>query len=359
MQKKITIQEIAHDAGVSVATVSRVLRNLPGVSDELSARVRKVMTGRESFRPRIKQTRKLTRVTLVAYKSEATMDYFTAMALSGMAKFAFDYAIDVSLLIRPPELFDVPGLVSTLKEHGSDAAIISYSPNDYKFLRDLKAYQSQIPVPLVMCYAACDFLPSIVADVKLGEKQLARHLIELGHRNIGYLGATYEEVYSEGAAMRHDSFQDFCVEMGIPILAQWVHIPVGKHHSLAFYYDSAWELLTRCPELTAIYCFNDDVALAALRVCADMGLRVPEDISITGFDGVTYCGYSTPRLTTYRVKADEMAYEASRVCYVMSKGIKQVSRISVVKGEFIQGESTAPPRKLKIAVGATARVASS
>lgn len=342
--QKITIQEIANEAGVSVATVSRVLRNLPGVSAELSERVRKTMTGRESFRPRIKQTRKLTRITLVAYKSESTMDYFTAMALSGMSKFAFDYAIDVSLLIRAPELFDVPGLISMLREHGADAAIISYPPNNDTFLTDLKAYRTQIPIPMVMCYSSCDFLPSVVADVRLGEKQLARHLIDLGHRKIGYIGATYGEEISDGGNSRLNSFREFCVEMGIPIQEKWICMLQGKHLDLPFYYEGAKEFLRQNPELTALYCFNDDVAMATMKACQDLGLRVPQDISITGFDGVAYSAYSNPSLTTFKVNAEAMAYEASRLCYVMSKGMSQQPKISTMAGELMIGDSTATPR---------------
>ena len=344
MPAKMTIQEIAKESGVSVATVSRVLRKLPGVSPELTEKVRKAMTGNESFRPRLKLSKKLTRIALVAYKSEPSVDYFTAMALSGISKFAFDYAIDVSLLIRPPELIDVPGLVGMLREHAADAAIISYTPHEGTFLKDLEAYRSQLAIPMVMCYDSCDFMPHVVSDDRQGEVQLAQRLIDLGHRKIGYVGGTYGEDLQGPGLSRLNSFLETCRKAGVEISQEWIAVQKAKHLDLASHYRTVKELLTRNPDLTALYCYNDDIAFAAQRACQDLGLRVPEDISITGFDGAPHGAYGHCTLTTYKVEAEAMAYEASRLCYVMSKGVPQAPKASVVAGQFIAGESTCPPQ---------------
>lgn len=343
MKDKMTIQEIANESGVSIATVSRVLRDLPGVSGKMSAKVHKVMDGRESFRPRIKLSNKLTRIALVAHKSDPNIDYFTAMALSGLSRFAFDYAVDVSLLIRPPELIDAAGLIGMLREHGADAAIIAYAPRDGHFLNDLEVYRKQAPVPMVMCYDQCSFLPNVISNDSQGEVELANHLLELGHRKIGYLGAVYGDEVNGPARVRLDAFVNTCRGAGIEIPENWISIQMAQKFDLGGYYESAKALLSRHPELTALYCYNDDIAFAAQRACQDLGLRVPEDISITGFDGAPHGVFGHCSLTTFKVKVEEMAYEASRLCYIMSKGMTQPAKTTVIPGQLILGESSAPP----------------
>lgn len=103
--------------------------------------------------------------------------------------------------------------------------------------------------------------------------------------------------------------------------------------------------LTKPMSFGWLYCYNDDIAIAAIKASQDMGLVVPRDLSITGFDGVVFSAYTNPTLTTYKINAEQMAYEASRLCYVMSKGVGQPAKASVSQGSLIIGNSTSKPRK--------------
>lgn len=341
--KKLTVQQIAKGTGVSTATVSRVLRDMPGVSPELSERVKAFLSDHdEAFRPRVMVKHKMTRIALVAYKSEPVVDYFSAMALSGMSRFAFDYAIDVSVLMRPPELLDVPSLVGVLRDHQADAAIISYLPNDKNFLAELKAYQSQIGIPMVSCFSDCEFLPSVIEDKARGEFELARHLLDLGHRKIGYLGASHD-LYEGGSYNRLNSLRTAAAQVGVEIKDEWIALLQAKPFTLQGYFEIAKALLNKNPDLTALFCYNDDIALSVIKACRSLGLRVPEDISVTGFDGSPYSSFCYPELTTFCVDAEQVAHEATRLCYVMCKGLSQPSKTTIVPGKLILGESTAPP----------------
>lgn len=345
MAQKMTLQEIAKQSGVSLATVSRVLKKHPGVSKENAERVQKVLSGREDFRPRLRRsTKKLTRIALLAYKAEPNVDYFTALTLSGLSKFAFDYGVDVSLLIRPPDFLDARNLIGMLREQDADAAILSYIPQQESFLRDLKGYAEQASVPMVMFFDKCSFLPCVISDIEEGETRLARHLLDLGHRKIGYLGGYYGDVLEGAPAARLQTFKNICSEYGVSISEEWVSLNNSNRHDLDMHYQSALDLLKGNPELTALYCYNDDIALAAQRACKDIGLKVPEDVSITGFDGLSYSKISYTRLTTYRINTEAMAYEASRLCYVMSKGMTPSEGATMIPGELIIGESTTHPR---------------
>jgi DNA-binding LacI/PurR family transcriptional regulator len=347
MSRPLTIQKLAKTSGVSVATVSRVLRGAPGVSPAMVAKVRKGLEGRGDFRPRVKSTgHRLTRIAFVAVKGEPLVDSLTAAALSGLTRFGFDYAVNISLLIRPADLMSAPALVTMLRENSADAAILAYPRAGRDLIKEVEAYLGQIRVPLVLWFDSSSLIPHVVSDERKGEVALASHLLDLGHRRIGYLGATCgDESRNAYNAGRLDSLRQTCRARGVELDPRWIATPCVPSLVPSVYYDTAKALLTAHPELTALYCVTDTMALAAMRACQDLGLRVPEDVSVTGFEGLPSAAFAHRRLATYRLKAEEMAYEASRLCYVMAKGRSTPPRPTVVPGELYLGESTCAPRE--------------
>lgn len=346
MGKNLTIKKVASRAGVSIATVSRVLRGSPGVTPAMVDKVRRSLAGNEGFRPRVKsKSQRGTRIAFVAVKGEPSVDGLTAAALSGLTRFGFDYAVNVSLILRPADVMSAPALVSILRENAADAAILAYPRAGGDLVRELEAYAGQIRIPLVLWFDRSKIFPHVVADIRQGEAALARHLLDLGHRRIGYVGALYgDESQNAYNLERLGSLRETCRAAGVELDPAWLAAPTVRSLSMGIHYDTVKKLLAAQPGLTALYCATDSMAFAAMRACEDAGLRVPEDVSITGFEGSDYGAFAHRTITSFRFQAEDMAYEASRLCYVMAKGRPRPAVPTVVPGELFLGESTCVPR---------------
>ncbi len=182
---------------------------------------------------------------------------------------------------------------------------------------------------------------SIVAalafDNRGGARRLTEHLLSLGHRRIGYVAGPTERTTTrhrlEGhraalAAAGIDDDQDRLT----------VHGPYSRQSG----YDATLELLRREPDLTAVLAANDTVALGACAALRDQGLRIPEDISVAGFDDLPFSVDAVPALTTVRLPLYEAGARAGRLA--MGKETPPPGGIATIAAELMARESTVRPR---------------
>jgi DNA-binding LacI/PurR family transcriptional regulator len=168
-------------------------------------------------------------------------------------------------------------------------------------------------------------------------KQQRGNLAELGHRRIAYIG---DEQGFQSDSERFSGYRKALKEAGLlfdPVLVAYGDgTPLRGLRALS-------ELL-RLPEPpTAVFCYNDREALGAMRVVREQRLRVPDDVSIVGFDDLFLSSYTDPPLTTVRQPKHEMGSEATKILCGLLNGDKPKSQIC--KGELIIRQSTARPRK--------------
>ena len=167
-----------------------------------------------------------------------------------------------------------------------------------------------------------------------GMKQIIRYLCELGHERIHYLGAPKEMLLSG-----HDERQKGYLEA----MQQFGHEPSISHanevDTESGYREAKNVLLSHSPRPTAIACYNDELAFGALRAAMELGIEVPDQLSITGYDGIDLFKYAKPSLTTYRL--DPVAIGK----LLMDKLLEQLSSDDNLSGdiwqdgELIVGES--------------------
>ena len=136
-------------------------------------------------------------------------------------------------------------------------------------------------------------LSSITTDDREASRQAVHFLTGRGHRRIGMLGGNWS-CFQIGYS-RFLGCQEACQELGLPFDGERQCEPC--RYSLEDGYAAARRLLERCPDLTAIFAVSDVTALGAMRAMRDLGKRVPEDISVMGYDGVAIGQYSLPRRT--------------------------------------------------------------
>ena len=174
-------------------------------------------------------------------------------------------------------------------------------------------------------------------DVNAAE-QVIDYLYQRGHRRIYVLGGNRSS--TQISAKRLLGVQQAMERHGLPCDLEQIHEPC--RYSMEDGYQGARRLLERAPDLTALYALGDVIALGAVRAIRDLGLRVPEDISVVGYDGTAFSRYSVPRLTTIR---QDTAQLAQRGVQALLDSIQRSAPPihDFIPHELLEQESVCPP----------------
>ncbi len=293
-----TIADVARQAGVSTATVSRVLAGLGGAGPETQRRV--LDAARElDYRPSeiARSLKRRSTQTLGLIVTDIENPYFPQLVRSVEdAARAAGYAILLCNAADDPdrEAFYLDLLV----ERRVDGLIIAASSLGVRHLEWLAA--PRLPIVLVNTAAPDVDLPSITSDNHAGGRLAAEHLLELGHRRFGYLMAPPRNADApERLAGVREALADAGLAGTPPTVTTGAPLVGGGEAAML-------EMLDRTPDVSAIVAYNDLMAIGALRALHQRGRRVPGDVSIVGFDDVAFAAYVDPPLTTIAQGTIEM-----------------------------------------------------
>lgn len=303
---EMTIKDIARLSGCGVTTVSRVLNNRPDVSEETRRKVMAVVD-QYGFMPNTN-----------AKQLKQQADSSIALIVKGTQNLLFaDLVEEIQTLLREA---DQDTAVYYLDEDANEVAYAlrlnrERRPRGFLFLGgDLEQFKegfAPITVPSVLLTNSAqelgfDNLSSFTTDDEKAAEQVIELLVSLGHRNIGVLGGNLSG--SQISYRRLKGCKEACDRLHIPLdLEQQCE---QCRYSMPDAYSAAERLLLRRPDLTAVFALSDVMALGAIRAFSDMGKRVPEDISVVGYDGVVTGQYSLPRLTTIRQDTKQLAEQS-------------------------------------------------
>lgn len=285
--------DVAKIAGVSVATVSYVLNGTKRVSPEVE---RRVLEASESLRytpNRIAQSLAGNRTNTVALITDDITNTYQLEVIKGLQAEALkhDYIVYV---------FDASGDLDKYIDHiisrRVDGIFFVTAPN---VLPDEKLKEIRDSGICVLAdYARSTYLPDvsyIASDMYGGFEQIVRHLVELGHTKIGYLSAFDEACYYDMRLSAFKTAMRKILDEKTPMI-EYGDEPYRT--SSAYGEELMTSMLKHFPEMTAVICTNDLMAIGALRAAAAAGLRVPQDLSVVGIDNILQSESSTPRLTT-------------------------------------------------------------
>jgi len=332
----MTIKDIARLSGCGVATVSRVLNDHPDVSDETRRKVMAVVE-EQGFRPNNNAKHlKQQASTSIAIIVKGIMNMLFAEMVEKLQVLLRDAGQDAAVYYLDEDANEVAFACQLCRER---------RPLGILFLGgDLELFAagfSPITIPCVLLTNTArdlgfDNLSSFTTD----DKEAARRVVELlagqGHRRIGLLGGNWS--CSQISYRRLIGCRDACARLGLPFDVDRQCEPC--RYSMPEAYDATRRLLERCPDLTAIFAISDVMALGAIRALRDLGKRVPDDISVVGYDGIVTGQYSLPRLTTVRQDAQQLA---RRGADALLRGIRRKSPPvhELVPFQLISGESVA------------------
>jgi len=334
----LTIKDIARLSGVGVTTVSRVLNDHPDVSEETRRRVLAVVA-EQGFQPNT-NARHLKQQTSasIAIIVKGTMNMLFAELMERCQQLLQDAGQNAAVYYLDEDANEVVYAVQLCRER---------KPLGILFLGgDLEFFQAEfghITVPCVLLTNSArelDFpnLSSLTTDDEEAAYRVVRYLADQGHRDIGLLGGNWS--CTQISYRRVKGCQRAFDELGLPFDPRRCE---PCRYSLPDAYDTTKRLLARCPELTALFCVSDVMAMGAIRAIRDLGRRVPEDVSVVGYDGIPLSQFSVPRLATVRQDTQQLARQGVDLL------LRNLQRPrppvhGVVPFELIAGESVSPPR---------------
>ena len=346
----VTLKDIAQHTGLSIMTVSRVVRGRPDVS---TASRRKVLTAvrRLGYIPNPAARQLVSRVavpgqdriigTIFSREVVTSHSYFAGI-IQGIAEEArhwdchllFGYGLGDST-----ESAEYPKMIRDMMTRW----LILVGKVSSRFVRQLRA--TGFSLVLVDMRPPIRDVDAVVCDDAAGAYDATRHLVKLGHERIGLIRGPARHPFFEALTSGYRRALD---EAGIPasdaLVLEASLSPQGG-------YDAAEALLKLPVRPTAIFT-NDDMAIGALRAIHERGPRVPEDIAVVGFDDIEYAPHTTPPLTTIAVPKEEMGRLAVRQAIAqMEQGEGHVYSTTVVAHTLVIRSSCgtdarpAPPQR--------------
>ncbi|MEY8041628.1 LacI family DNA-binding transcriptional regulator [Saccharopolyspora cebuensis] len=350
-RRPATLASLAAELGVSRTTVSNAYNRPDQLSPELRKRV--LETARRLGYPgpdpvaRSLRTRKAGAVGLLLTEnlSYAFRDPGAVGFLEGLALACEDAGHGLLLIPASPEREDV----AAVHRAGVDGFVVYSVPEDDPHL----AAVLERPLPVVVSdQPSIDTLDWVGPDDVRAMQAVAEHLITLGHRRIGVLCMRLARGRNDGPASVHrQANASFHVQKSrLTALAEsfseagvdWARVPVVERfdHTTASGATAAAQLLDLDPEITAIICTSDILALGALTEARERGLRVPEDLTITGFDGIPDA--ERVGLTTVRQPVLEKGRAAGRM--LLESAEPGRPRHVLLETQLVLGATSAPPR---------------
>jgi len=308
MTKRTTIHDVAEAAGVSVATVSKAVNGRYGIAPDTVSRVLRVVEelGYESS---LVASSMRSRKTGVIGVLIADFEPFSAEILKGVGAELRDSHFDVMAYAGSRQV-EGPGWEARSLQRLSgtliDGAII-VTPTVVRASAD-------IPIVAIDPHTGRADLPSVESDSFTGARQATQHLIDLGHERIGFIGGRSD---LRSAALRDAGYRRALADAGIPYDASLVR--EGQYLRQASR-EQALSLLSSSNRPTAVFAANDLSGIATLEVAADLGLDVPGDLSIVGFDDIPEASQIATPLTTIRQPMQTLGATAARMVVALMAG---------------------------------------
>ncbi len=333
--QRLTIRQIADLAGVSIATVSRVLNGRDDVADDTRDLVRRVI--RENGYTANRSARGLSagRTGLVGILVPLVYPVYFSAILAGAAEALSERDLQIVL---SPTGHEHDREVSVLDRlHGlTDGALIilpEESSDELERLLD-GGYRFVVLDPLM---PLDERIPSVSAAHTSGADQAMRHLLDIGHRRIAQITGPRGWVATED---RRRGYRAALAAAGIlPDPA----LELEAEPEIAPGRDATKAFLDLPEPPTAIFAFNDNLAIGAVQAARERGLRVPEDLSIVGFDDVEHATIVSPALTTVRQPLAEMGRTAVSLLMRLLEGHRFETLHVELATRLVVRESTAAP----------------
>ncbi len=337
-KQKPSLRDIAEAANVSISTVSLVLNNRPGISAETRERVRAEAL-RLGYQPSPQSQNGNSRtIGLLIEQSSmpVLLDIFYGDIIQGFQAEAqrLGYHVLLHMFDRAHEGLDA---IQTRLASQVEGLVIA---NDGDITPDMvvQLESAELPLVLIENHIEGHQLPCVLGDNFTAGYTVTRHLLALGHREIGVLRGPVK--YSS-LVDRLRGVWAAAGEAGLLIPPEWMPYPTSGHPQKG--YLQMKEILAQEKRPSAVVAISDKTAFGAMEAIREAGLHIPQDISIVSIDDVRDSAFTRPPLTTFRIPKQEMGILAMQKLHRLIRGQNEIPVKSIVYGELIVRESCGRP----------------
>ena len=298
-KRRLDIRDVARHARVSIATVSRTINRVPTVDKQLAERVWKAI-GELNYFPNT-QARALVsgRTRLLGLLiSEITNPFFPEL-IEGFEEIAVAHGYEILIGSTNYDLGRMTTCIRRMLERHVEGVAVMTFGIEQPLLEELSS--RDIPMVFVDAGPPGSLVRALIVDYRKGIREGVQHLAALGHRKISFISGPLRQ---GSAQARKTAFIESMEEIGVQAKSEWL---IEGDHTLEGGMRAMKHLLSLHGQPTAVMCSNDMTAIGALRVLARAGLKVPEDMSVIGFDDIHLAEFVYPPLTTVRMSRKDLA----------------------------------------------------
>jgi DNA-binding LacI/PurR family transcriptional regulator len=299
-RKMVRLKDVAEACGVSVATVSRALNGLTNENKERTAMICRTARDMGYYPNAAARTLKTSRSSNIGilYEDRMNHEYFSSL-LDELRSEAERHGYDLTLIGRNSAL-NTESYYDHARRRNLDGVVVIQA--DFDSANVIRLASSDMPsVVIDHVYEGCD---CVTSDNRASMARIVRSAHEHGHRKIGFITGQPGAVSRERLA----GFYKICAELGIRVPEGFVR--EGKYHDPEGCIEIVRSLMKGEEKPTCILCPDDYSCLGALWDLKGEGVRIPEDLSLVGYDGIRMTRMMQPMLTTYRQNTEAIAREA-------------------------------------------------
>ncbi len=336
---RATIKNIAVKAGVSHATVSRALRDHPIVAPQTTSRIKRIAADLNYVPSALARSLKNGRSKALGVIVSRIDDPYFSEVLQGIEEFLQNEGYAYFLASSNRDFDKEKAIVRIMSEHRVDGIIICSTPVSKEHRQQLNEFG--IPIVLVNNQSAEESENSIYHDDQFGNRQLTRHLIDLGHTRIGYLGNV---LAGRTTGDRLTGFKEEMKANGLSVLDE--NIFQGPNGRPEGGLDGGEYFLRLAKPPTAIICFNDMMAVGLIKALRNAKFDVPGDFSVVGFDNISISAFTNPSITTFDQPKHQLGRKAAQMMlntlYPPENEEQPHPTLIITRGKILVRNSTGP-----------------
>jgi LacI family transcriptional regulator len=329
--RPVTLQMLADHLGLTKGTCSAVLndssaaRSIPQRTKERVLRAARELNYRPSFYAR---NLGIKRTYMVGVVTQEIGDFYSSPIISGIER----YLRERNYFFLTVAYRHEPKLLQHYEKILTDRGVEGFITVD-----TLLNHSLSLPTIAVAGHQRMKGVTNVVLDHRRGVWLALNHLLELGHRDIAFMKGS---PLSSDAEVRWQAIQEVTEELGIPLRPELIVQLEGDDPTPQLGYPFAAELIARGRPFTALFAYNDISAIGSIRALQEAGLRVPEDVSVVGFDDIQIAVHHIPSLTTVRQPLRKMGELAARTLLSQIEGGAEAVQEIAAEPDFVVRRSS-------------------
>jgi DNA-binding LacI/PurR family transcriptional regulator len=330
---KVTLKTIAQHLGLTPGTVSAALNNSPAARSLPEHTKNRIIEAAQAlnYRPNFfARTLRLKRTYTIGVIAEEIGDAYGSMVISGIEEYLRKNDYFFLTVIHRHD----PKLLQTYAQMLLTRGVEGFITTDTSLTEKLA-----LPTVAVAGHRQVEGLTNIILDHTRAAHLALEHLRDLGHQEIAFIRG---QTVSSDSSVRWDAICEVAQQLGIHIRPELTIQLEGFDSTPGIGYTFTKQLLARKHSFTALFAYNDIAAIGAIWAFHEAGLRVPEDISVVGFDDIPGAAYANPGLTTVRQPLVKMGQIAAQTVVDLIEGRGEYVPEIAIEPEFVIRQSTGP-----------------